>query len=70
MHIHHYEVIGETSNAIVEVCVECKKKLVTKQDTRGRIDNKIYLKEHARETAQPVGPTANIFKRIYGKPKV
>ena len=66
-HIHNYEIVRHNANAVVEVCVECKKKLTTKSDKKGRIDNKAYLKEHQRDTAQPTGTTANIFKRFYGK---
>ena len=69
MHIHHYEIVGETHNAIVEVCKECKKRLVTKQDKKGRIDNRIYLREHVADTCQPTGTTSKIFAKVYGKPK-
>lgn len=68
-HIHNYEMVGENPDAVVEVCKECKKRLVTKKDSKGRIDNAAYLKEHVRDTAQPTGTTAKIFKRFYGKPK-
>jgi len=67
MHIHNYAIVQSTTHATVEVCTECKKKLITKQDKKGRIDNISYLKEHARDTAQPTGATANTFKRFYGK---
>ena len=66
MHNHDYQTITETSDAIVEVCKTCKKKLVTKKGNRGRIDNAKWLKEHAADFAQPTGRTAKLFKQIYG----
>lgn len=66
MHVHNYKIIKSTSSATVEVCTECKKKLVIKQDKKGRIDNTAYLKEHSRDTAQPTGATKQIFERFYG----
>lgn len=69
MHIHDYYMISSSDNATIEVCKECKKKLVTKMDKKGRIDNKTYLREHSRDTAQKIGPTAKIFKKYYGEGK-
>ena len=65
-HIHDYQIISSKDNVIVEVCKECKKKLVTKMDKKGRIDNRVYLKEHSRDTAQPHGATKKIFDKYYG----
>lgn len=65
-HQHDYTVIKSTPAGIIEVCNECKKKLVTKTDSKGRVDNRAYLKEHIRDTAQPTGITAKIFKQYYG----
>lgn len=65
-HEHTYSVVKSTPDAIIEVCSECKKKLTTKLDRLGRIDNKAYLKEHTRDTAQPTGTTAKVFKKYYG----
>jgi hypothetical protein len=67
MHVHNYQVIRNTKDSVVEVCSECKKKLVTKIGLKGRIDNITYLKEHVRDTAQKTGSTAKIFKRFYGE---
>ena len=64
-HIHLYKIVKETSQGVVEVCSECKKRLVTKQDKKGRIDNAVYLKEHVRDLAQPNGATGKIFERFY-----
>ncbi len=69
-HIHRYEAVSDSSEAMVEVCKACKKKLVTKKGRDGRIDNKSWLKEHVADTAQPTGSTAKVFKKLYGKPKV
>ena len=64
-HHHDYERIGENEEAIVEVCKECKNKLITKKDKQGRIDNEKYLKEHVRDFAQPEGNTKKIFNKYY-----
>lgn len=68
-HVHDYEVAKSTTSAMVEVCRECKKRLITKMDARGRIDNKAFLKEHQRDTAQPRGSTAKVFQKYYGNNK-
>jgi hypothetical protein len=64
-HAHNYIIISSGSRATVEVCSECKKRLVTKMDKKGRIDNKAYLEEHVRDTAQPTGATAKVFNKYY-----
>ena len=67
-HIHQYKLISENKDGRVEICVECKKRLTTKKDSRnGRIDNKVYLKEHSRDLAQPTGRTSKLFSKIYGE---
>lgn len=67
MHIHNYRTIQDTTRATVEVCTECKKKLITKMDKKGRIDNKTYREEHERDLLQPTGKTKQNFDRFYGK---
>lgn len=69
MHYHDYIPVSENADGKVEVCSECKKRLVTKKDSKGRIDNTQYLREHQRDTAQPTGTTSKIFKQYYGDPK-
>lgn len=64
-HLHRYIVIRETNDGILEHCEACKKRLVTKKDRRGRIDNKAYLKEHERDFMQPSNPR---FEYEWGKP--
>jgi hypothetical protein len=69
-HIHQYNAIKDTPEAIVEVCSTCKHKLTTKKGSNGRIDTKKWLKDHVGDTAQPTGSTAKVFKKLYGEPKV
>lgn len=67
MHYHNYKVINDTQEGKVEVCIECKHRLSTRKDVKtGRIDNKKYLKEHIRDTAQPFGKTGKLFRKFYG----
>jgi len=66
-HTHNYRIINDNNDGRLEICVECKKKLITKKDKKtGRIDNKKYLKEHARDLAQPGGRTGKIFNKYWG----
>lgn len=65
-HHHDYIIVSNNPDGMVEVCKECKGRLVTKKDNKGRIDNNVYLKEHIRDTAQPTGATSKIFKKYYG----
>lgn len=68
MHHCDYRQVNDNQDGRVEICKICKKKLVTKKDSKtGRIDNRKYLKEHQRDTAQPVGRTGKIFARYYGE---
>lgn len=57
------------SDALVEVCRDCGKKLVYNKAKDGTIDNNRYYQEHLRDFAQPRGPTAYIYERFYGKSK-
>jgi len=66
-HQHDYKVINEDASGRLEICLVCKKRLVTIKDRKtGRIDNKKYIKEHIRDTAQPNGRTGKIFAKYYG----
>ena len=68
MHTHNYRIINDSKEGSLEICIVCKKRLVTKKDPKtGRIDNKKYLKEHSRDTAQPRGRTSKIFNKYYGE---
>lgn len=66
-HICDFRKINESKDGILEACRQCHRKLATKKDRNGRIDNKKYLKEHQRDTAQPFGKTSKIFNKIYGE---
>lgn len=68
-HIHDWKIVGENGESIVEVCVECKERKVYRKDSKGRVDNREYLKEHVRDTAQPTGVTSKIFNRFYSTKK-
>lgn len=66
---HHckFQIVSDTVDGVKEVCMECKRVLVSKKDSHGRIDTKKWLLEHVRDTAQPSGRTKNIFNKYYGK---
>lgn len=67
-HSHLYKVISEDQNGRLEVCTECKHKNIVRKDPKtGRIDNKKFLKEHIRDTAQPNGRTSKVFNKYYGE---
>lgn len=70
MHYHRYAPVSENTDGLVEVCAECKHRLVTKKDPQGRVDQRAYLREHVADTAQPTGATSKVFGQLYGKPKV
>lgn len=65
-HYHNYVPVSENNDGTVEVCSECKDRLITKKDINGRIDNRKYLATHSRDTAQPNGKTGKIFDKYYG----
>lgn len=69
-HIHNWKIINDNKDGRLELCIECKKRLITKKDPKtGRIDNKKYLKEHIADYAQPNGRTGKIFNKYYDTPK-
>ena len=65
-----FEVVGQYPDAQVEVCGFCRKKVIYRKDKKGGLDNKKYLRDHLRHTAQPYGRTAKIFYKIYGEAPV
>lgn len=67
IHTHNYMPVKTTPDGITEVCTECKKRLYTKLDSKGRADNRTYMREHVRDTAQPRGATSKIFAKAYGQ---
>lgn len=67
-HIHDFKKINENSDGILEMCKECKFRLILRKDSKtARIDNKKFLKYHVRDTAQPHGRTGKIFGKYYGE---
>jgi hypothetical protein len=64
-----FEKSRDLPDALIEVCVNCGKKVIyNKRD--GNVDDAKYLRDHLRDFAQPFGRTAKIFERIYGKAAV
>ena len=68
-HYHQYERVSENKDGRVEICKICKKRLVIKKDSQGRMDNDMYAREHIADISQPFGATAKIYSQLYGKPK-
>jgi uncharacterized protein with PIN domain len=67
-HYCDFRVINDNEDGVLSMCIECKKKLVTKKDkVNGRIDNKKYLEANKRSYAQPGGRTGKIFEKYYGE---
>lgn len=54
-------------DATVETCAFCSAKAVYRNDAKGRMDNKKYLRAHFRSFVQPRGPTAQAFAAIWGE---
>lgn len=65
MHHHDYKTIQTTSDGILEICNECKHRLTTRLDSKGRPDNRKYLLDHVRDTCQPRGRTGKVFDKYY-----
>lgn len=63
---HDFSVIKSTKDQHIERCVRCgeyKKYNIV----GGTVNNVEYLKDHARDFAQPGGATNHLFERFYGK---
>lgn len=65
-HLCDYEVLSDTSEVTIEVCKKCHRRIFIRKDKRGRVDNDVYRVEHKRDLLQPVGETANLYKKEYG----
>jgi hypothetical protein len=63
-HLHDYSLLFDTGEVIVEYCIPCKKKLVTRKDSRGRHDEQEWLKEHEKDFIQRGDKR---WERVYGK---
>lgn len=64
---HDFRVTGSYPDATVEVCSFCSKKVIWRQDSRGRMDNRGYLRAHLRSFVQPHGLTERAFALIWGE---
>lgn len=62
---HDMEVLSDTRVAKWEVCKLCGRRFRWTKGFKGRINNVEYLKAHARNYAQPQGPTKRLYMRIY-----
>jgi hypothetical protein len=59
---HRYERIETHNDAVVDICKACGKKLVTKIDKDGRMDNKKYLETHKVDFIQK---GSLLYKKFY-----
>lgn len=60
---HNYIVYIDTPEVKIDICQWCNKKLITRKDKMGRVDNQIYLKEHKKDFLQRGDKN---FSRFYG----
>lgn len=60
-----FRVTGDYPDAQVEVCNFCGRKVIYNK-SRGRIDNKLYLRQHFRDFVQPYGEMRDLYRRLYG----
>ena len=63
-----FEVVLSNKEVQVERCVNCGKKVIYNKGKNGRVDNAKYLQDHIRDTVQPYGKTAKLFRQFYGTP--
>jgi len=57
------------SKVQVEFCRFCHKRVHYNRDSKGRVDNARYLRDHVRDFAQPRGVTERVYRRVYGNKK-
>lgn len=50
--LHNYETIAQGEDGIVDRCLTCHKRLVTRIGKDGKINNRKYLREHKRDFLQ------------------
>lgn len=60
-----FEYVKDYPDAVVEVCIECGKKLIYNK-VEGKIDQQRNIRNHIRDTVQPFGTTAPLFRELYG----
>lgn len=63
---HVPETLFETAEVLVKICTRCKMKWEFTKDTKGRMDNDLYLDIHARNFLQR---GHRHYEREFGKPK-
>ena len=64
MHLHDTKCILDTAEVKIDICTECKKKLIYRKDSQERIDNDQYIKDHKRNFLQP---TDKFYYKYYNK---
>ena len=62
-----FEVSCDLKAALIEICVNCGKKVIYYKDQDGNLDDQKYFRDHLRYTIQPGGRTDKLFKQIYGE---
>lgn len=69
MHDYHVRVengvVLDYPHTKYEECKLCGHRVRWKKDSKGRVDNKKYLKAHRRDFLQREGPTAKDFYRVW-----
>ena len=64
-HLHNTKTILDTPEVQIDICIECKEKLIYKKCRRtGRIDNHKYLIEHKKDFLQKRDKS---YDKYYGK---
>lgn len=62
---HDLYVIHESASAKWEECRRCTRKFRWTRGFKGRVNNREYLKAHARNYAQPGGATNRLFQKLH-----
>lgn len=63
---HDFQVESSDDVQQVEVCIICGERKRYKIVNQ-RVNNTEYLKDHARDFAQPGGASDKVFQKFYGK---
>lgn len=66
-HLHNTKIITNTGEVLIELCKECKQKLIYRKCKKtGRIDNDQYLNDHERDFLQKGD---KLYDKYYGNDK-
>jgi len=66
-HLHNCKTLLDTSEIVIDYCIECKKRLIYRKCRRtGRIDNQKYKRDHKRDLLQWYDKE---YERYYGNSK-